>query len=213
MKIVWKILTGFLIALALALTIALGFMVTTIIRGESPRQLAENGKTPVSEPEDKTPVDTTDDTDDNQGDSQPGADAEPDADGNSTPVSSNGSGALGKYYIEIKSAALTTDFEGNPAIVITYSWTNNSEETTSADVCFLEKAFQNGIQIDSAIIGKSDIYDSMLGMKDIRPGATLDVQAAYLITSSTAIVEFEVSELFSLSDDIVSMDFDPAKLE
>ena len=38
---------------------------------------------------------------------------------------------LGDYAVEIESATITQDYAGDPAIVIAYSWTNNSGETTS----------------------------------------------------------------------------------
>lgn len=109
-----------------------------------------------------------------------------------------GSGDLGDSYVEIKSADLTTDYEGNPAIIITYSWTNNSDETTSAMVSTSEKAFQDGVELDTALI-LSDSYDSSASMKDVRPGSTIDVQCAFVLSNQTSNVEFELSELFSFS--------------
>ena len=122
------------------------------------------------------------------------------------------SGDLGDYHVEIRDAALAADYAGNPAIVITYSWTNNSADTISAMAAILAKAFQNGVQLDAAIIGDDSVYDSAAQMRDVRPGTTVDVQCAYLLTSDTAAVEFELSELVSLSRDIVLMNFDPAEL-
>lgn len=121
-------------------------------------------------------------------------------------------GDLGDYHVEIKNAVLASDYEGNPAIIITYSWKNNSEDTTSAMSVFMEKAFQNGVQLDTAIVTNSDIYDSESTWKDIRPGASLDVQRAYELTSETGSVEFEISEFLSFSDGTVSMMFDLAEL-
>ena len=45
-----------------------------------------------------------------------------------------GVGDLGDFHVEVKSAVLTKDHDGAPVIVITYAWTNNSEDTTSAMV-------------------------------------------------------------------------------
>ena len=42
---------------------------------------------------------------------------------------------LGDYTVEIKSATITQDYAGDPAVVIDYSWTNNSSETTSPLFC------------------------------------------------------------------------------
>lgn len=122
------------------------------------------------------------------------------------------SGNLGDYYVDIKNAVIAEDHDGNPAIVITYAWTNNSEETTSAEIALMEKAFQNGVQLSTAIIGNPSIFDSDLSFKDIRPGTTFDVQCAYELQNKDSVVEFELSELFGLSDEIVTKNFDPANL-
>ena len=123
-----------------------------------------------------------------------------------------GSGDLGDYHAEIKGAALAKDYEGNPAIVITYEWTNNSDDTTSAMVAVTGKAFQDGVQLETAIIMGDDSYDSGTSMKEVRPGTTVDIQCAYVLTSETSTVEFELTEWISFSDDMVTMDFDPASL-
>lgn len=123
-----------------------------------------------------------------------------------------GSGDLGAYHVEIKSAKLAEDYDGNPAIIVTYSWTNNSDETTSAMVSIGEKAFQDGVQLDTAFIMDSTAFDADSGMKEIRPGTTIDVQCAFLLTSETSTVEVELTEWISFSDDMVTMDFDPTSL-
>lgn len=123
-----------------------------------------------------------------------------------------GSGDLGAYHVEIKGASLAKDYEGKSAIVITYAWTNNSDDTTNAMVSIGEKAFQDGVQLESAMIIGDDSYDSGTSMKDVRPGTTIDVQCAYILTSETSTVEFELTEWISFSDNMVTMNFDPAAL-
>lgn len=127
-----------------------------------------------------------------------------------TPTS-NSSGAIGDHYVEIKDAVIVDDKDGNPAIVITYAWTNNSDETTRSDLAIREKAFQDGIQMDTAIIGDKSIYDPLSSTKEIRPGATIDVQNAYAM-KSYSIVEFELEDVFGRLDDIITENFDPTKL-
>lgn len=123
-----------------------------------------------------------------------------------------GSGDLGDYHVEIKSASLAKDYEGNPAIIITYAWTNNSEETTSAMVPIMEQAFQDGVELEVAILVNVDGYDPGSSMKEVRPGTTIDIQSAFVLTSETSTVEFEITEFLGLTDDMVSMDFDPTSL-
>lgn len=43
-------------------------------------------------------------------------------------------------------------------------------------------------------------------MKDIKPGVTLNVQEAFVL-SDTSSVEFEASEFISFSDDVVSFTY------
>lgn len=125
---------------------------------------------------------------------------------------SGAAGDLGDYYVEVKGASLVKDYDGNPAVVITYAWTNNSEDTTSAEVALMAKAFQDGVQLNTAFIGDASVYNSELSFKGIRPGTTFEVQCAFELTSESSVIEFEVSELFSLSDDTVAENFDPADL-
>lgn len=132
---------------------------------------------------------------------------------NNPPKGSKSSGALGDYYVEIKDAALAKDTDGNPAIIITYNWTNNSDKTTSEAAVLYGKAFQDGIQLEPAFVLDSDVYtDAGNSMKEIRPGASLTVQSAYVMTSESSSVEFEVTELISLSDEMVSKNFDISNL-
>lgn len=123
------------------------------------------------------------------------------------------SGDLGDYYVEIKSAVLTTDYSGNQAILITYSWTNNGKETTNALSAFIERAFQDGVQLDSAtILSTNPQYSAGTALRDLRPGATTDVQRAYLLPQDSSPVEFEVFEFLGDADTGVTMSFDPASL-
>lgn len=133
--------------------------------------------------------------------------------GNTVPTSDpNASGQLGDYYVEIKDAKIVKDYENKSAIVITYSWTNNSEKTTSAEIALMEKAFQDGIQLDTVYVGDSSKFDSDLSFKEIRPGTSLDVQCVFELPNGHSVVEFELSEFLGWSDDVVTKDFDPTAL-
>lgn len=130
----------------------------------------------------------------------------------SAPASADGVGTIGDFGVEITGAALAQDYEGNLAIVISYVWTNNSEDTTSPMAEVIESAFQDGIELETAFIADDEVYDSGSSMKEVRPGASLEVQAAYTLDSETSVVEFEIEEFLGFSDEKVSMNFDPAAL-
>lgn len=109
-----------------------------------------------------------------------------------------GSGDLGDYHVEIKNGVLTEDYSGNPVCIITYSWTNNSDEATSAIFAIEEKAFQDGVELEMALL-VSDAYDAGASMKEVKPGATLDVQCAFVLANKTSDVEIELTEQFDFS--------------
>lgn len=109
-------------------------------------------------------------------------------------------GDLGKYYVEIKDCTFSQDFEGNQMIVVNYNFTNNSDENAVPSVVLDVKAFQDGIQLEPAISIDETVYNLNTGLKEVQSGITLEnCQAGYVLTS-TSPVEFEVSELLSLSD-------------
>ncbi len=132
----------------------------------------------------------------------------------SEPPSGTSAGDLGSYHVAIQDAFIADDFEGNPAIIITYTWANNSEETISALSALSEKAFQNGVQIDRAVVYSRDTpgYDSGTSSRSIRPGAESEVQCAFTLRDRVSTVEFEVTEFLGTSGGMVSMDFDPQTL-
>lgn len=125
---------------------------------------------------------------------------------------SGSSGILGNYDVEIKGASIVTDYDDNPAIVITYAWTNKSEDAVSAEDVFVETAYQDGVQLDDAFIGEVSLYNSELSYKELLPGETFDVQCAFAMVSESSVVEFELSEALGSPDEVVSMDFDPSTL-
>lgn len=116
---------------------------------------------------------------------------------------------LGDYSFKITGAEITKDFEDNQVFKIIYSWTNNSEDTTSAYVAFSVKAFQNGVQLDFGYPVESEDND----IKEVRPGSTLDnVEQGFLVDELSPI-ELEVTELISWSDEKAIYLIDPSTLE
>lgn len=104
------------------------------------------------------------------------------------------------YAVTIDSCRVTEDYQGNPVAVITYGFTNNSDDATSFAVAIMSKVFQNGVELDSAI--GSD-WDSEKYMSDIKPGASTTVELGYELEDSSDIT-VEVEELFSFSDELIA---------
>lgn len=124
------------------------------------------------------------------------------------PVALEPSGTLGKYDVQINDFEIVTDYKGEPAVLVKFSFTNNSEENASAISDLEYKAFQNGLQLETAIIADDSVYNANDQMKEIQPGAMIDITVAYNLDSETAPVEFEVSESFSFNDDKLGKTFE-----
>lgn len=108
--------------------------------------------------------------------------------------------ALGDYTVEIESATITQDYAGDPAVVITYSWTNNSSETTSPLFSVSTAVFQDGVGLESALITDDSVYDSSMRTADVRPGTTIEVQEAFSLYNTTSPIEVEITESFTLGN-------------
>lgn len=127
-------------------------------------------------------------------------DAQEPAEGASEPVAAEPKEAEApesEYAATIDSLAPVSDYEGKPAVMVTYSWTNNSEKATSAAVALSMKAFQNGVQLETGIV--TDGIDNDGYMAEVKPGAGTTFQMAYLIDDQSDVT-VEVSELISFDD-------------
>lgn len=104
------------------------------------------------------------------------------------------------YGVTIDGCRVTEDYEGNPAAVITYTFTNNSDEATSFMVALYPKVFQNGVELDTAI--GSD-WDSNKHTSDVKPGSSTTVEIGYALEDMSDVT-VEVEELLSFSDTILA---------
>lgn len=111
-------------------------------------------------------------------------------------------GKIGNYIVTIKDSFVTTDYEGSPVLVVTYSFTNNDANATSFSFAISDKLFQNGIELGDVYSSYGiDGYNSENSLKDIQQGVTLDVQSAYKLNDTTTDVEVQLSKLISFSDE------------
>ena len=109
---------------------------------------------------------------------------------------------IGDFKYVVKGAKLTKDWEGKDAVLITYEFTNNSDSPISFDGSLDDKLYQDGIELESAILSndnESKLFDTV----DLKPGITKEVKKAYLLRNKKSEIEVEIQELFSLSDDMI----------
>ncbi len=127
--------------------------------------------------------------------------------------SANGNGGgnstLGDYSVVIDSCRLAKDYEGDAVVIVKYVFTNNSDEDATAFfTAFEDTVYQNGVGLNEAyILADSANYSSDNQMKEIKKGASLDVEVAYELNDTTTDIEVEVKELFSFSDKTLTKTF------
>jgi hypothetical protein len=106
------------------------------------------------------------------------------------------------FSVVIGESAQTEDYEGNPALVVTFTFTNNSDDDANFMFAVSPKAFQDGVELESAILLNDD-FDMENALKDVKPGVSLDVQWAYVLDGSSDVT-VEVTELISFDDTVLA---------
>ncbi len=118
------------------------------------------------------------------------------------------SSTLGDYEVVILSCRLAEDYAGKPVVIVKYKFTNNASEPAAFYVTLDANVYQNSVGLnESYILSDSASYSSDNQTKEIKKGATLEVEVAYELNDTTTPIEVEVGELFSFSDKKVTKTF------
>ena len=117
----------------------------------------------------------------------------------------NTDSAIDGKVCEIISAEVGgKNYEGKPTVVITYKYTNNSDEAASFDLSFTDKVFQNGIECSPDYVYEVDEDNSS---KEIRPGATIEVKKSYILNDETSDVEVEIAGFITWDNTVITKTF------
>lgn len=116
------------------------------------------------------------------------------------------SGKIGDYNVSILDAKKVTDYQGNPAIIVNFDYTNNSSESRMFSTSVACTAYQNGVQLSSAFILDGS-YDAEESLKNIKPGSSLKVQQAYVLDDAAAPVTVEVTGWLSFDGKKLTKEF------
>lgn len=128
----------------------------------------------------------------------------PSSSGTKETASVNTDNEIDGKLVEILSAEVGgKDYEGNPTVVVTYKYTNNSDNAASFSVSFYDKVFQSGIECSPDYLYDGDDNAS----KEIRPGASIEVKKSYVLNDMIADIEVEVSGFISLDGTIITKTF------
>ena len=107
-----------------------------------------------------------------------------------------------KYDVSIDDATVGEDYKGNPALIVTYSWTNNSDSAKSFASALYPKCYQDGVQLGTAMVMSG--IDSEGYMASVKPGHGTTLQMAYELKDTTTPVEIEVGELVNFNNEIIA---------
>lgn len=117
---------------------------------------------------------------------------------------------LGDYKVEIVSCRLVPakGFQDKDVVIVKYNFTNNADEAASFMFAFDENVYQDGVGLNECyFVDDSANYDSGNQTKEIKKGASLEVEVAYELNDTTTNIEVEVEELFSFDDSVVTKTF------
>lgn len=104
------------------------------------------------------------------------------------------------YKVTIDSSKEAKDYSGEDAIIVTYTFTNNSNEDASFCTAILAQCFQNGTQLDTTYV---DEIDADKTLNELKPGATITVQEAYLLDDKSDVT-VECTEILDFSEKIIA---------
>ncbi len=126
-----------------------------------------------------------------------------------TPVATQSDANLGDYNVVIESCRLAEDYAGKPIAIVKYNFTNVKDDNpTSFSWSLSDAAFQGGVGLAECYFADDSAnYSSDNQTKEIKKGASVSVEVAYVLNDTTTPVEIEVSELISFSDKKVKKTF------
>ncbi len=127
----------------------------------------------------------------------------------STEKPEENSNTLGDYAVDIVSYRLAKDYEGKDVVIVKYHFTNVKNDNAQAFYIALDDTvYQNGVSLNNAYFLSDDAdYNSDNQTKEIKKGASIDVEVAYELNDTTTDIEVEVKELISFNEKTVTKTF------
>lgn len=95
-------------------------------------------------------------------------------------------GTIGDYDVSIINSEMTTSKQGKKAILVTYSFTNNSDKVAKFAEVLSAEAYQNNEACAQAGMTNQD-YDIETMLAEVNPGETKEVYEAYLLKNESDV--------------------------
>ena len=116
---------------------------------------------------------------------------------------------LGDYELLYKGACIMEDSDGNDAIVLSLDFTNNSKENASYLWSVDETLMQNGTELEVATVYTDyDTFTTVIEnqFEEVAPGATLEVQTAFVLNNASGEIEATFEELLGSKSGTITID-------
>ena len=116
---------------------------------------------------------------------------------------------LGDYELLYKGACIMEDSDGNDAIVLSLDFTNNSKENASYLWSVDETIMQNGTELEVATVYTDyDTFTTVIEnqFEEVAPGATLEVQTAFVLNNASGEIEATFEELLGSKSGTITID-------
>lgn len=119
------------------------------------------------------------------------------------------SGEVGDYKVTIyDDYEIMEYYEDSYIIVVTYDFTNNSDENHTFLISISDKAFQNGIKMKRALLVDLIDKEKFRGAStEIQPGATITIREAYKLRDTTSPVTIEIKEAMTFGKPKITKEF------
>lgn len=121
--------------------------------------------------------------------------------------------SIGDYTVVIDSCRLAKDYDKKSVVIVKYIFTNVAdEEPTAFFTAFDDAVYQDGVGLNNAyILADNAKYSADNQTKEIKKGASIEVEVAYELNDTKTDIEVEVSELFSFNDKKITRTFSIGK--
>lgn len=118
-------------------------------------------------------------------------------------------GAIGDYAVVIDSCRLAKDYEGKDVVIVKYVFTNvEGDDAAAFSYTMDDNVYQNDIGLNGAyVLDDSANYSADNQTKEIKKGATIEVEVAYELNDTTSDIVVEVAELISFEDTLITKTF------
>lgn len=107
-------------------------------------------------------------------------------------------GDLGGYMVNITGVRNDADYKGNPTVIVSCEWENNSAEPISFANALSVRTSQGGVDCEQAVYTTGIFSQSVL--QEIQPGEGMTVECAYKLLDTESPINIEIKKQYSTEE-------------